>query len=519
MADQHPGFLISIPRSLVSLKHYFEVHDQPFRRSVVFLLIVAVLRMAVAMVLQVNGLYRDAAEQRVALTEKLGVVSFRDGKATATGDQPRILWEERVPAVSPKAPEGRGDAAEAGPRLRAMVVVLDTTGKTLTLEKAEEFAGCALPQAVLFLGPERIEWFERGAKGKQKGKQETYDYGNKEKLAELRETLAANGGTFPGFEVVESAVEFELAGGKVHKLVHGNKLLVLVDTTPKGTTLERAVQTAGPPKAERVLLFGSKQIESVQGQSKAVCQYSDAAKLAELRELVKANGGEVPAFKSVPTKVKLTLPEGKVHLLCHTSALIAMANTTAETGPMHKALEAAVRTDHELAERLRPPPLFLFVSASGVSARFQTQQGDREVSALEFATLPSPTAQSVAGRAVAALRNMQVDAALRRAPFFLVVVGLELFVLALLSAVAGLVASMVAQGGLIYGELLNMAIYAGVPLVATLLVIQLAVRLSVTVANPLLWYYGVPLAVSIVYVVLGTLHTVRERGAEQASLL
>ena len=231
MPEPYPNHLVSIPNSILSLKHYFRVHDQRFLRTMVYLLILGVAITALSMAFGLIGYAREAPNQEArvakALEEKLAAVTFKDGKATSAVDQPTVLWEdyENTP--------GREESPEESkkPKLRSMVVVLDTTGKVATWEQAAAFAGCPEAKRLLVFGPKQIASLD-AAQGGQ-GSPESVPYNDEKKLAEVRKLIEESGGTLPEFTLENDVAKFKLEAGKVHLALNTPGVMVLVDTTGK----------------------------------------------------------------------------------------------------------------------------------------------------------------------------------------------------------------------------------------------------------------------------------------------
>jgi len=242
MADTRPNHFISIPRSVLSLKHYFDVHDQPLSRSLLYLAligaIVTVLTTAVAYV------HRQSLHEPMLadLTENVSSVRFQDGKAVVEGDTPRVLWAKTLDVPTPPIEEG-GEPGTA--TIRTFIIVADMTGTLDTLGKAEEFARCVVPKAFLYFGADKIEHFAEDEN--QQGKLEQYEYLDDEKLKELTE-LAGEG--MPEVTVEDGKATFALEPGKLHVVVHRADLMVFVDTTG----ISRGLKEAGRDPLIRELL-------------------------------------------------------------------------------------------------------------------------------------------------------------------------------------------------------------------------------------------------------------------------
>lgn len=395
MSQQYPNPFVSIPRSFVSLKLYYEVHDQPVTRTLLFLVISAVGLAVMVLGIDVVGRYRDAGAYVATLRGRLDTVTFRDGKAQAGGEQPRVLWEYRA--------GGEEDS-------RIALLVLDTTGQLSSIDEAAEFVGHPRSKRILFFSRETIESYERNPERGSKEKPPTYSYDDAEGLAELRKLIEENGGTLPELKVVDGAAKFDL-------------------------------------------------------------------------------------------------PEGKVHILCQTSALTALVNATGKAGPLRDVLPAAMEEDKELRERLVPPQFLALLSATTLVLKVTNTTQEAE---LAFEDQGELSAEAVAQWVASTMRQMRVSALTR---FFLPLVlmyGLQMVIVGLMCSVAGLVANRVLRGGLAYGELLTMAMHATVPAMVIALLFAQVARLP---ANTL-WAMTVPVSAGMVYTALGTVRTVRLRAEE-----
>jgi uncharacterized protein YhhL (DUF1145 family) len=215
MPEPYPNHFVSIPRSLWSLKHYFQVHDQPFTRSLLYLVLVAVSLTLLVTGVSVVDFARMANDEAKEVAEKLSVVRFADIEQPA-----RLL------------------------KTRAMLVVLDTTGKLNAMEEAAEFAGCVQSRHMIFFGRAKITSIERPAERRERPKQEEVDYADDKKLTELRELIEEQGASLPKITVENGLAKFDLAPNKVHVLVHTAALMVLVDTAAEERTMQEALTTA-----------------------------------------------------------------------------------------------------------------------------------------------------------------------------------------------------------------------------------------------------------------------------------
>ncbi len=401
MAESYPNHLISIPRSLVSLKHYSQVHDQPFTRTLLFLVIVALVLTVLGLGVDVVSHFRAAERHQELLAEKLQVVSFQDGQASVDGEVPRVLWEYTGGADS---------------RRRMLIVVLDTEAELETMADAAEAAGCPQSDRILFFGREEVRIFNREKKKEKDDEPPTYDYTNEEHLSTLRTLLEENGAALPEFKLVDGNARF--------------------------------------PK----------------------------------------------------------LAEGKVHVLCQTRELTALVDATGGNGSMAQELQKAVEEDPELRERLIPPQFLLVVGKEGL--RLKSLDNDT-LEQIRYPELAEASREAVARWAAASIRHMRLSAALRFFLPYTLMNGLQLFILALICSVGGLVVNAVLKGDLIYGELLTMAVYATLPAsVVSLIVAQL---LPAVVGAA--WALAVPVGVGLVYTGLAAARTVRPAGQEFESTI
>jgi len=407
MEGSYPNHLISIPRSVVSLKHYFQVHDQPFTRSAIYLVLLALLVTVVGVVVGLASYFRDAprkAEARAkTLAKKLAAVTFEDGKAKAEGEQPRVLWEELQPDARAPQAQHAGDA-EAEPKRRAprsLVLAVDTTGEGASLEKAAESAGCVLSQRIIVFGPSAVRSFARAAK--------------------------------PGEKDTEEAIP-----------------------------------------------------------------YAEADKLAKLRPLVEAGGGEMPEPKVENGVAKFDLEDRKIHVLVHSAELMLLVNTTAKDLGAEQAQWAAMRDDPAMG----PPEFLVLVTDSGVLLKAFYEKAPR---AWKFADHPDADAAAVAEWVASTARQVQAEN-LKRGLLPTVVqmmlfLCVELFFVALVSSIAGLIVNGATHAGLAYGELLTIAIYAVTP---ARLVLPILLAIAQIEAS---WMWVLPFAVGMAYAGLGTHHT------------
>ncbi|MBM4030367.1 MAG: DUF1189 domain-containing protein [Planctomycetes bacterium] len=252
MPQPFPNHLVSIPQSIVSLKHYFRVHDQSFGRTALYGLIIGALVAAVNIGGSAIRFLRMApvmeARQAAGLAKALAAVSFKDGEARSDAKQPAIVWEdaEGPPETEPAA-EG-----EKRLRFRIMLAVLDTTGAVATPEKAAEFAGCPAPRRVVVFGQKAIISAEQAKSQEQGGGQEAIPYTDQARLADLKKLIEEKGGKFPDFTLENGLAKFKLEADKVHLLVIGPELLALVDTTGKDLAPRQAWQMAAIEKPSLV---------------------------------------------------------------------------------------------------------------------------------------------------------------------------------------------------------------------------------------------------------------------------
>ena len=243
MTQSYPNHLKSIPRSIVSLKQYFEVHDQPFARSAIYLVILALLVTVIGMAVGVVGFVREAGEQAEALEGKLAGLRLEGAKLAADAAQPCILWEDARTAPFPV--QGKdGKAGQEERRVKRMIVVLDTTGALGSLERAAEFAGCAEPARYLFFGTEKVESVVLPEGRNERPETVEIPYWDGETLSELGQLIEENGGAMPGFTVAEGVATFDLPPGRVHVLVRTTAVMVLADTSGEKRGMQKAVEAA-----------------------------------------------------------------------------------------------------------------------------------------------------------------------------------------------------------------------------------------------------------------------------------
>ncbi|MFP4058734.1 MAG: DUF1189 family protein [Candidatus Brocadiia bacterium] len=407
MADGYPNYLISIPRSIISLKHYSQVHDQPLTRTVVYVLILGLAITALGVAIGLVGYAREAphreAERAEELAQALAEVSFQDGRATATGEQPRVAWEDL-------AEPPPGSEEDQRPPLRRMVLVLDTTGDTTTIEGAAELAGCAEPRRILVFGPKGVASLTRPAEDDGEEERTSWDYSEEEKTAEAVELVEAHGGTVPDYSVDEE--------GTAH----------------------------------------------------------------------------------------FEVEEARVHVLCHDGELMALANATErEMGP-EQARYVVLRRE----TRRQPPEFLVLLTAERVLLKPIYEDEPRS---WEFADSGEASAEAVARWVAATARRAQA-ASLRQGLLPNVMkmflgVCMELFFLALVASLVGLIVNGVLRGGLAYAELLTLALYATTP--ARLIPPFLALA-----PLPPEVLMALPFAVAMVYTGLATQRTVRAAGSEMA---
>jgi len=252
MPSPYPNHLISIPHSVVSLKHYFRVHDQGFARTAIYLLILGVVLTALFLGLGLAQYAVEApkleAKQAAGLEDKLAAVTFQGSKAQADGEQPRILWEDRE-ATDPAAPEPGPEAAPPPPP--RMIVVLDTTGKLDSWQKAADFVGCSEPQRLLLFGAQGIVSYTVPDEKSPRGTHEKHAYTDEAKLAELKTLIEEHGAKLPELKLEKGKAVFSLEGKKVHVLVHAPDLMVLVDTTGTGMDLKGATDAVARDHPEK----------------------------------------------------------------------------------------------------------------------------------------------------------------------------------------------------------------------------------------------------------------------------
>jgi hypothetical protein len=527
MADSYPNHFLSIPRSVGSLKHYFSIHDQPLTRSLIYLVLLALLIALLSLAVSLVGYLRDARSMAEELEPELGAVAFADGAASAEGDQPRILWEKTK--TLPSAEPGPGGAAESKERtVRLFLLVLDTEGTLETVEQAAEFAGCPQSKRLLFFGTERIESIERGTGPRGGDAQETYEYSDVEKLGELRKLIEASGGSMPRVALEGDVATFAFPA--LRALLHTDELLVLVDTGEEQRSLAQAlaaaegeepvpllVMTGGVDRVEparelaegagRVLFFGPKAIESYEGPVKLDGEpapqshvYTDEAVLAELRALVEEQGGAFPEFTVEDGAATFALRA--VHVLAHTAELMVLVDASGETRSMQDAAKAALDEDEAFRDRIMQPEFLALITGS--EAQLQSRYGP-EVRKLAFADAGELSAASVAGWLATVARKARTSATLRLFLPELIASVLFLFFGAVFASLAGLLASGRRRGGLAYGEILNIAVYATTPGLLAFLVAAMVLRGQ---GGMLVLALGV--GVAMVYTALGTQRTLRE---------
>jgi len=357
MAERYPNHLISIPRSIVSLKHYFQVHDQPFTRSVIYLIILAVAVTALGVAVGLIGYFRqapkDEAERAKLLTEKLSAVHFQEGKAKVDGKQPRILWEQFQSGPEPtkapdKSPSTKDSASPKAIKTRTLLVVVDTTGKTDTVEKAAEAAGCAVSDRMVLFGPKAITTVNYKPEKSTRPEQGSVPYGDEAKLAELRKTVEAAGAKMPEVKIENDVATFGLEEGKVHVLSHTAAMMVLVNTTDKPMRAEQARWVAErehpamrPPEFLALITDTGVQLKAVYEKTARTWVFADQRDLsaATCAQWIASTAREVQMANiktgMLPTIVQMLL------FLCVELFFVALASSVAGLivgGVMHAGL-------------------------------------------------------------------------------------------------------------------------------------------------------------------------------------
>jgi hypothetical protein len=415
MPEPYPNHLISLPRSIVSLSHYLQIHDQRPGRTALYGAIVALLVTIALVALQAVHIWqvlkRDAARHGEKLPEKLEALSFAGGKAQAKVKQPCELWEDLEPLTA----GGAADSKEP-PKRRVMVVVLDTTGAVTTPEKALGTARYLEPQRIIVFGKSAIRSLEPTQDPKQEAKRETYQYSDGAKVGDLRTLLARHGAKFPEPSLEQDGAKFDPHGfpsDRVHVLVYSPELLVLVDAT--GEDLD------------------------------------------------------VPA--------------------------------------------ARWRASHYRTD-LQAPEFTVLITASQAIVKWQR---DKEAKTLDFEGRGDLTAagvgQWIAATALNARREALVQALL---PLVLMTTVFDIcpkiLILALICSVAGLIVNGYLRAGIPYGQVLTMAVYATAPAcLATLLALSLLLYAEMPGGQ---WVLAVPFAVGMAYTGLATWRTATELGSQ-----
>lgn len=243
MPQPFPNHFLSVPLSIVSFKHYFRVHDQPFTRTALYGVILGVLLTILSIGVGLAGFFSEAprleARQASELEKALAGVTFKDGKAASAQKQPAIVMQDYE-----ACPEDSAASEDKRPRFRTLLVVLDTTGAITTWEKAAEFAGCAEPRRLLVFGQRGIVSADPAKAQEPGGGQEAFPYTDAARLAEFRKLIEDKGGKAPEFTIENGLAKFKLPPDKVHVLASGPELLALADTTGRDLPAHHAWQLA-----------------------------------------------------------------------------------------------------------------------------------------------------------------------------------------------------------------------------------------------------------------------------------
>jgi len=429
MPEPFPNHLISIPNSVLSFKHYFLVHDQRFSRTAIYLGILAVLITGVSMGMGLLGYAREApkleARQAKELAAKLAGLKFKDGKATAEGEQPTIVYQDyETFGRDEREADAKGEPPQ--PKPRVLLVVLDTTGKVATPEAAAAFAGCAQSKQVILFGRRGVTQVDLSQKQQRKPEPAPY---TKERLEELRKLIEEKGGKPP--EVTLDEV--------------GNASFSIV--TPKARAL------AHMPVPRAVL---------------------SAMQMAQAR---------------------------RVHLLLHTPELMVLVDATGKDLSLKQAHWTVVREHPEM----QPPEFLVVLTAREAVLKAAYEAAPRT---LDYAALASPDGASVARWVAATARQARHDIIAKglapNAMKMLFYVAFEVLIIALICSVAGLIVNGLLRGGIAYGQILTMAVYAMTPgrLLLPILVALAGIRGD--------WVAALPFVVGMGYTATATYRTARE---------
>jgi hypothetical protein len=287
-------------------------------------------------------------------------------------------------------------------------------------------------------------------------------------------------------------------------------LLAVLDTTGAVATWEKAAEFAGCPELRRVVLLGQQGIASVElakaqqeGGGQESWPYTDQARLAEVKKLIEEKGGKFPEFTLENGLAKFKLDPPKVHILVHTSDLLALADATGKGLQLGAACQQAVEERPEIQ-----PPLFLvLVTATGAALKPIYEKAPLT---LEFEgrsdLAPATLARWIAGAARRSYHGYRVQATLHGLFPGLMGTCFTLLVTALISSVGGLAASALLRAGFPYGQLFTMAVYAMTPAWLVLLILAAAGLVGGQ------WGLIVPIVIGLGYTATAAYRTARELG-------
>ena len=334
MPEPYPNQFLSIPQSIVSLKHYFRVYDQPFRRSLMYLGVIALAIAAIGAATDYFRHHRSAAAEAKTLTEKLADVHLADGQARIDPKelpQPATLWKGS-----------------------SIVLVADTTGKVDNVGKAMDYLGCPNSARFLFFGPETVlrveepsaekEKAEKEKAEKGKGAGEEIPYTDAAKLAEVRKLLETHGGKMPDIKLVDGKAEFSLGPKKLYILVQNPALLAIADTSGKKRSPRDAVFEAiqaepelhdrfVPPEFLALLTAKEAQISQLGQKEVATWALSEESSAASLAEHIAA------AVRNVRTQS--IFPNAVTVMVCGSLILFVFSLMFSVAGMMANALVRA----------------------------------------------------------------------------------------------------------------------------------------------------------------------------------
>jgi len=288
------------------------------------------------------------------------------------------------------------------------------------------------------------------------------------------------------------------------------QFIIVADTTGAVDSLDKAEELAGCVMPKSLLFFGTEKIyyhtadDRNERPKTQEFDYSDAKKIDEMRKLA---GEDMPEVTVKDGRASFAGEAKGLRVVRHTGDIIVLVDTTGRSRGLKDIAREPV-----IFERLSRPQFLVLLTQDAMQVRYA---GSVMPSTCTFADAPPADGAALAGRLASMVTQARTGAALRGYVSQFLNLAVLGFVIALLAAVVGLLASSMARVGLTYSECLSMSLYAVTPATVGAFLIGL-IPIYAHPAVLLLGYVVAAVCIAACYTVLGVRRVGLSRRMDEA---